>query len=102
MLEVGSLSFGSSVSASALSKTIFEINSTEDKNKISTPMVSGSGKNVVSFGSLVGRTSPKSSSEGCDAYSSTSVSTGFKLGSSKGGSEFETFLEIKTYHVSDE
>ena len=101
-MEVGSLSFGSSASASALSKPIFEINSTEDKTKISTPMVSGSGKNVVFFGSLVGRTSPKSSSEGFAAYSSTSGSRGFKFGSSKGVSEFETFLEIKTDHVSDE
>ena len=40
------------MSYSAVSKTIFEIKATEDKTKISTPIVPGSGKNVISFGSL--------------------------------------------------
>ena len=59
--KVGSLSFGSPMSASAVSKPIFETNATEDKTKISTPMLSGSEKNVVSFGSLAASATPKSS-----------------------------------------
>ena len=35
-LKVGYFSFGSPVSASAISKTIFDIDSTEDKNKVSS------------------------------------------------------------------
>ena len=49
--------FGSLVSASDVSKIIFVINNTEDKTKISKPMLSGSGKNVVSFGSMDARAS---------------------------------------------
>ena len=44
MLRVGSFSFGSPVSASTDSKTIFEINTTDENNNISTTMFSGSGK----------------------------------------------------------
>ena len=44
LLKVGSLSFGSPASASALSKPIFDINATENKTNIFTPMLSGSGK----------------------------------------------------------
>ena len=51
---------GSPVSASAVSKPIFDIKATDDKTKISTPMLSGSGKNVQSFCSLVANSSPKS------------------------------------------
>ena len=40
------------MSASPISKSIFEIKATEDKTNIYTPMFSVSGKNVVSFGSL--------------------------------------------------
>ena len=65
-------------------------------------MLSGSVKNVISFGSLVKIFSPKSSNGGFTAYSSTSGSGGFKFGSSKGGSEFETLSKIKTEHVSNE
>ena len=43
-MKVGSFSFGSPVSASALSKPIFDIKATDDKNKISTPMLSESVK----------------------------------------------------------
>ena len=46
LLKVGSFSFVSPVSASAVSKPIFEIKSTEDKSKIFTPMLSGSGKQI--------------------------------------------------------
>ena len=65
-------------------------------------MLSRSGKNVVSFGSLAASASPKISGGGFAAYSSTRESGGFKCGSSKGGSEFETFPEIKAEHVSVE
>ena len=51
-LKVGSFSFGSLVSASAVSKPIFHIKATEYKTNTSTPMVYGSGKNILSFGSL--------------------------------------------------
>ena len=99
---MGSLSFGSTVSASSVSKPIFEINDTKDKTNISTPMLSGSGNNVVSFVPLSASTSPKSSGGRFAAYSSTIGSGVFKFGSSKGGSEFETFYEIKTEHVGGE
>ena len=46
--------------------------------------------------------SPKSSGGWFAAYSRTSRSGGFKFGSSKGGSEFETLSKIKADHVSDE
>ena len=58
-MEGGSLSFGSPVSASAVSKPIFDIKATDDKTKISTPMFSGSVKNVLSFGYLYSSASPK-------------------------------------------
>ena len=90
------------MSASSVSKPIFEIKSTEDKTNISTPILSGSGKNIVSFGSLAASALPKISGGGFAAYSSTSGSGGFKFGSSTGGSEFETFPKIKTERVSSE
>ena len=90
MLELGSFSFGSPLSSSAVSKPIFDIQATEDNTNISTPMFSGSGKNVVSFGYLAANTSPKIGCGGFAAYSRTSISGGFKFGSSKGGSEVET------------
>ena len=40
------------MSASDVSKPIFDIKATEYKTNISTPMLPGSGKNVLSFGSL--------------------------------------------------
>ena len=78
------------MSASDVSKLIFEIKSTEDKTNIYTPMLSGSGKNVLSFGSLDASASPKSSGDGFIAYSSTRISGGFKFKLLKGRSEFET------------
>ena len=102
-LKVDSFSFGSPVSASAVSKPIFEIKATEDKNKISTPTFgSVSDKSALTFGSLAASASPKSSGGGFAAYSSTSGSGGFKFGSSTGksGFSFETLPEIKTEHVS--
>ena len=51
-LRVSSLSFGLPVSASAVSKPVFYIKATEDKTKISTPMLSVSGKNDLSYGYL--------------------------------------------------
>ena len=44
LLKVGSFLFGSPASASDVSKTIFDIKTTEYKTKISTPMFSGSVK----------------------------------------------------------
>ena len=41
---VGSLSFGLTMSASAVSKKIFVIKVTDENNNISTPMLSESGK----------------------------------------------------------
>ena len=79
-LKVGSLTFGSPVSASAVSNPIFEINSTEDKTKMFTPMFSGLGKKTVSFGSMAARASPKISSGGFSDYYSTSGSRDFKFG----------------------
>ena len=101
-LKVGSFSFGSPVSTSAVSKPIFYIKATEDKTKIPAPMLSESGKNFVSFGSLDPSASPKSTGGGFAAYFSTSGSGGFKFGSSKGRSEFETSSKIKTEHSSGE
>ena len=71
-MEAGYLLFGSSVSASAVSKQILEAKATEDKTKISTPILSGSGKNIKSFGSLAASASPKRSGRGFTDYSSTS------------------------------
>ena len=50
--KVGYFLFVSPVSASAVSKPIFDIKSTKYKNNISTLMLYGSGKNVPSFGSM--------------------------------------------------
>ena len=79
---------------------MLDIKATEDKNKVSTPVLSGSGKNVLSFSSLAASALRKSSSGGLADYSSTSWSGGFKFGSSTGGSEFETLPETKIDHVS--
>ena len=65
-------------------------------------MLSESGKNILSFGSLDASASPKTSGGGFATYISTSGSRGLKFGSSKGGSEFETLSKIKTEHVSGE
>ena len=100
LLKVGSFSFGSPVSASAISKPIFEIKATEDNTNISTPMLSVSGKNDASFGSLAASASPKSNGGGFAAYSRTGGSGGFKFGSSKWGSGFKTLSKIKTEYVS--
>ena len=48
-LKVGSFSFGLPVIASAVSKPVFEIKANEENTKISTPMLSWSGKKVLSF-----------------------------------------------------
>ena len=92
-LKVGSLSFVSPVNESDLSKPIFEIKATDNKNNISTPMLSVSGKNVLSFGYLAASASPKSSSGGLVDYYGTSGSVGFKFGLSTGwsGFLFDTF-----------
>ena len=101
-MEVGYFSFGSSVSDYAVSKTIFEIKATEEKNNISTPIMSVSGKAVLSFGSLAASASPKISGGGFAAYSSTSRPGGFRFGLSTGvsGFFFYTFPKIKKYCVS--
>ena len=52
------------MSASDVSKPIFDIKATEYKTNISTPIFSGSDKNFISFGSLDEITSPKSSGVG--------------------------------------
>ena len=52
------------MSASDVSKPIFDIKATEYKTNISTPMLSGSGKNVLSFGSLSASASLKISGGG--------------------------------------
>ena len=85
LLKVGSFSFGSPVSASAVSKPIFETKANKYKTKTYTSMVSGSGKNVLYFGSLAASSLQKSSGGGFTAYSSTSALEGFKFGSSMGG-----------------
>ena len=69
---------------SALSKTIFEIKATGENTNIYTPMLSGSGKNVLSFVSLVTSASPKSSGGGFAAYSSTGGSGGLNLDHQRG------------------
>ena len=79
-LKVGSFSFGSTVSASAVSKPTFEIKATVYKTNISTHMLSGSVKSIVSFGSMAASASPKISGGGFATYSSTSGSGGFKFG----------------------
>ena len=72
LLKLVYLSFGSPLSSSVVGKPIFDIKATEDKTKISTPMLSGSGKNVISFGSMDARASTKTSGLGFADYSSTS------------------------------
>ena len=101
-MKVRSFSFCLPVSASAVSKPIFEIKATEDNTNISTHMLSVSDKNVVSFGSLTASASSKSSGGGFIDYFSTSGSAGFQFGSSKGRSQFDIFTKIKTEHVSSE
>ena len=64
LLKVGSFSFVSPVIDSAVSKPIFDIKATEDKTKTSTLILSGSGKNVLSFGSMATSASPKISGGG--------------------------------------
>ena len=64
MLKVDSLSFGSPVIVSTVSKLIFEIKATEDKTKINTPMLYGSGKKVLSFDYMAVTASQKSSGDG--------------------------------------
>ena len=78
-LKVGSFSFGSPVSDSAIGKPIFEIKATGYKTKISTPILYGSGKHILSFGYLLASAPPKISRGGFDAYSGTSGSGGFKF-----------------------
>ena len=94
MLKVENFSFGSPASASSVSKPIFEIKSTVENNNIYMPMLSGSGKNFLSFGSLTARASPKSSGGGFYAYYVTSRSGGFKFRSSTGG------VNLRHYHKS--
>ena len=62
----------------------------------------GSGKHVLSFGSLAASTYPNSSGGGFVSYSSTSGSGGFMFGSSPGRSESDTFPKIKTKHIIGE
>ena len=62
--KVGSLSFFSPLIVSAVSNLIFYIKATEEKTKITTPMFSGSGKNVLSFDYLSASALPKSSGDG--------------------------------------
>ena len=52
------------MSASDVSKPIFEIKATEDSNNISTPMLSVSVKKVLYFGYLAVGSSPKISAGG--------------------------------------
>ena len=58
-------------------------------------MLYGSGKNIISFVSMDASATPKTNGGGFTAYSITSISGGFKFGSSTGESEFETLHEIK-------
>ena len=83
---VVSFLFGSPVSASAVSDPIFEIKATEDKTKISTPILYGSFKNVLSFGFMAASNLPKRSGGEFANDSITSGSGGFKFVSSTGGS----------------
>ena len=85
-----------------VSKHIFDIKSNEYNTNVSTSIFSESGKNVLSFRFIAARALSKSSGGGFTAYSSTSVSGGFKFGSSTGGSEFDTFPKINTVYVSGE
>ena len=67
------------MSNSAVGEPIFEITSTEDKTKMSTPMLSGLGKTVVFFGYLDASAFPESSCDGFTTYSGTSISGGFNF-----------------------
>ena len=58
---------------------IFEIKATEDKTKIYTHILYGSGKILVSFGSLAASASSKISGDGFTDYYSTRGSEGFKF-----------------------
>ena len=62
-----------------VSNPIFYINETEYKTNISTPILSGSGENIISFGYLAANASPKISGGGFADYSSTSGSGGFEF-----------------------
>ena len=64
MIKVGSFSYGSTVSASAGINQNNYIKVTENKTNIFTPMLYGSGKNVLSFGYLDASASPKISGGG--------------------------------------
>ena len=75
--------FGSPVSASDVSKPVFDIKNTEDKTKICISIFYGSGKNVVYFGSMDTRASPKSSGGVFAPYFRTSGLGSFKFQSSK-------------------
>ena len=88
------------MSASSVSNPICDNKATEENNNISTPMLSRSGKKILSLGYLDASASLNRSGGEFAAYSSTSGSGGFKFGSSKGGSEFDTYPKIKTEHVS--
>ena len=90
------------MSASAVSKPIFYIKATEENTKINTPLLSGSVKNFLSFGSLTKRASTKISSGGFTAYSRTRGPGGFKFGSSKGVGGFSTLPGIKADYFSGE
>ena len=70
--------------ASSLSRTIFEIKATVEKTKISTPMLSGSGKNILSFVSLDASAFPKISGGWFAAYYSTNGSGGLNLDHQRG------------------
>ena len=67
------------MSASAVSNPISEIKATEDKTNISSYMLSRSSKNVVYFGSLDAKGSPKFRGGGFADYSITSISGGFNF-----------------------
>ena len=70
---------------------MFEIKATEEKDKISTPMLSGSGKTVLFFGSLDASASPKISG-GQFADSSRKIGSGsFSLYHQQGEVDFRHF-----------
>ena len=58
---------------------MFEIKSTKYNQNISTPMLFGSGKNILSFGSMAASASSKTSSGGFAANYCTIGSAGFNL-----------------------
>ena len=80
-MKVVYFTFGSTLSGYASRNQIFEIKATEYNTKTNTLILSGSGKTIVSFGSLAASTSPKSSGGGLAAYSSRSGSGGSRFGS---------------------